>query len=80
LAFEIPKQNLVVSFIEKLGEKNLLRFKIAIKEEELNRKSSIRLTKPIEDPKDRAIGIVEIEIAHKVLANPIEIEKTIGAI
>lgn len=80
MALEIPKKNVVVSFIEKLGEKNLLRFKLTIKEEELNRKSSIRLTKPIEDPKDRAIGILEIEIAQKVLADPIEIEKAIEAI
>ena len=52
-----PKDSLIV-FAQKIGDKNIPRFKIELKEEEIAEKDTVWITKPVEDMKNRSIGVV----------------------
>ena len=51
--------------MEKVGERMIKRFKLAFSEGELASEERIWTSKIIEDTKDRAIGLVEIELKRR---------------
>lgn len=57
-----PENDLTIFFLERLGEKLIKRFKICFSEEEITSTERLWTSKPILDMKNRAVGLVELEV------------------
>lgn len=65
ISISFPENQITLNFMEKVGERMIKRFKLEFMEEELASEDKIWTSKIIEDTKDRAIGLVEIEIKRR---------------
>lgn len=65
ILLDIPLKDCSISFWEKLGEKNVLRYKIELHEKDLCHEEDTWVSKGIEDGKGRAVGVAEIELKKK---------------
>jgi hypothetical protein len=66
LHITVPVGSCNISFVERIGQKDVLRFKIVLSEEDLLITETSWVTKSIVDAKNRAIGVVEFQMKRSL--------------